>query len=170
MWKCTNCGSEIENDNLLSCWNCGYRKDGSPPEDQETLNQAQSVKVSPPSAGTRPPVEEMFASRRLEPASRHALSSGFVTALRIFGWIALCAGLFLSAFILFGGTISANPDAKEPSVLYTLVAAFTTAFQGTFIFVLCRVIADIADQVNVVRAELLSQRDYLESFKRERLR
>jgi hypothetical protein len=31
MWKCENCGAEVEN-NFNSCWNCGYGKDGVPPE------------------------------------------------------------------------------------------------------------------------------------------
>jgi hypothetical protein len=31
MWKCKNCSEQVEN-NFGSCWNCGYSRDGSPPE------------------------------------------------------------------------------------------------------------------------------------------
>lgn len=159
MWKCTNCGSEIENDNLLSCWNCGYGKDGSPPADQEAFKEAKSVNVSPQTARTRPPVEEMFTRRRAP------VSSTSVLALRIFGWVALVAGLFAGGFILVSG-VASRSEARESSDLYNLVVAFTTAFQGAFVFVLCRVIAEIADEVQVVRAELMSQRFDIENLKR----
>lgn len=41
MWICKHCSSEIEDDNFLNCWNCGYGKDGSPPEHLEAFEEAK---------------------------------------------------------------------------------------------------------------------------------
>lgn len=40
MWRCNQCGSEVEGD-FLTCWNCGYGQDGLPPENQEGFEAAK---------------------------------------------------------------------------------------------------------------------------------
>ena len=38
MWKCKNCGEEIE-DTFDACWNCGTGKDGTQPENTEIFDE-----------------------------------------------------------------------------------------------------------------------------------
>src|ERR1043166_9630683 len=40
MWRCNQCGSEVEG-NFLTCWNCGYGQDGLPSENQEGFEAAK---------------------------------------------------------------------------------------------------------------------------------
>lgn len=120
MWKCKNCGSEIENDYLLSCWNCGFGKDGSPPE-HEGLLEKPKRKTDAPRSST-----SIYYS-----SSRY--TSGYVSALNYFGWAFLIMGII-------GGLIA----------LSYIVAAVAIMIQGIFLFVLCNVVAEIAEGVRAI--------------------
>ena len=38
MWKCKNCGEEIE-DTFDACWNCGTNKDGTPTKNEDVFEE-----------------------------------------------------------------------------------------------------------------------------------
>ena len=147
MWTCKNCGTEVDNDKLVTCFNCGHGKDGSAATtvDQETLAEAKSVKTKPDSA----------SASRFRSAS---FVSANVSTLRIFGWIALGAGIVAALLIILN--IPERPlNNMEPSAApQYLAAAAGIAFQGIFAFVLCRVIAEIAEDVKLIRRETFYRR------------
>jgi hypothetical protein len=146
MWTCKNCGTEVDNDKLLTCFNCGHGKDGSTPVDQETLAEAKSINLTPgPAKASRFGRSSLFASTE-------------VSVLRIFGWIALIAGMVAALLII--ANIPERPlYSQEPSAAPQYFAAATgIAFQGIFAFVLCRVIAEIAEDVKLIRRETFRRR------------
>lgn len=140
MWTCKNCGTEVDNDKLLTCFNCGHGKDGAIGADQETLAEAKSIKATPGLA-------------RASRFGRSSLVSSHVSALRIFGWIALVAGIGAALLIIVN--IPERPlSSREPSAAPQYFAtAIGIMFQGVFAFVLCRVIAEIAEDVKLIRRE-----------------
>lgn len=145
MWTCQNCGTVVDNDKLLNCFNCGYGKDGSTPVDQATLDEAKSINLK-----TEPPRASRF--------SGSAIVGGEVSVLSIFGWIALVAGILGALLIILN--IPERPlYSREPSAApQYFAAAIALAFQGVFAFVLCRVIAEIAEDVKLIRRELRNRR------------
>jgi hypothetical protein len=145
MWTCKNCGTEVDNDKLVTCFNCGHGKDGSVAVDQETLAEAKSVNTKSDSAS---------ASR----FRRSSFVSGEVSTLRIFGWVALVAGMVAALLIILN--IPERPlYSNEPSATPQYIAAAVgVAFQGVFAFVLCRVIAEIAEDVKLIRRETFYRR------------
>src|ERR1700759_2373506 len=125
MWICKHCGSEVESDNLLACWNCGYDKDGTPPENREAFEEA---------------IRDTAAS---QPSEIVPTTSGYASALKIFGWLALISGI-TGGLIVFSNSLQYRPYYPEPDTRpYYFALAFAVAFQGVFTFVLCHVIAEI---------------------------
>jgi hypothetical protein len=41
MWICKHCSSKVDDDAFLNCWNCGYGKDGSPPDNEEEFEASK---------------------------------------------------------------------------------------------------------------------------------
>ena len=152
MWTCENCGTEVDNDKLITCFNCGHGKDGATPVDPETLAEAKAIKATPGLAG-KPPRQR---SERSSDASGYA--SSYASALRVCGWVALVAGII--GFLLVLRSIPERPlDGRAPSAApQYLAVALAVAFQGAFAFVLCRVIAEIAEDVKLIRQETFRRR------------
>lgn len=148
MWTCKNCGTEVDNDRLATCFNCGHGKDGTVAVDQETLAEAKGHNLKTDSAG---------ASR----FRRSSFVSGDVSTLRIFGWVALVAGFVAALFIILNipERLPSREYGREPSAApQYFAAAVGVAFQGVFAFVLCRVIAEIAEDVKLIRRETFYRR------------
>jgi hypothetical protein len=70
MWECQNCGSQIKSDHLLSCYNCGYGKDGTPPEDIQVFEEAKRVTPSPPQYSEGQFVPDQAAAKRRREGSQ----------------------------------------------------------------------------------------------------
>lgn len=145
MWVCKNCGTEIDNDKLLSCFNCGYGKEGTPPADEATLAEAKSIKANP------------RAPRTPSRSSGNLSTSGYVRALRLFGWVALIAGVVggLAALIT---SLSTHSDPKTGAGTYYFIIAIAVMFQGSFVFVMCHVVSEIAEDVLLIRSQIFNRR------------
>ena len=113
--------------------------------DQTKLDEAKSINLNS---------EPVRASR----FGSSTIVSGAVSTLRIFGWIALVAGILGALLIILN--IPERPlYSTEPSVApQYFAAAIGLAFQGAFAFVLCRVIAEIAEDGKLVRREMRNKR------------
>jgi len=128
MWKCGNCGTEVEN-RFNSCWNCGYGEDGAPPENREVFDGAKrDVQASMP------------------PQTFMSLKSGSATALRICGVIYL-VGSIIGALVVLGITSSSGSGAMTFYVMFSIAAL---VYQGIFVFVLANVTAEIAERVKAI--------------------
>jgi hypothetical protein len=130
MWKCRNCGADVEN-NFNACWNCGYGKDGIPPENGDLFEDARrAVQSSLPAPA---PME-----------------SGFSAALRICGLIYLIGSVIGGVVILAVGPSLASAEM----IFYKGFAVAATIFQGVFVFVLANVLAEIAERVKAIHQNL----------------
>ncbi len=132
MWKCKNCGADVEN-NFNACWNCGYDKDGIPPENRDLFEDARrDVQSSSPAPAPTP------------------MESGFSAALRICGLIYLIGSVIGGVVILAVGPYL---DSVE-MIFYKGFAVAATVFQGVFVFVLANVLAEIAERVKAIHQNL----------------
>jgi hypothetical protein len=141
MWKCINCGEE---NGLLNrkCFKCGTPK---------AQSLATSQVVEKPSSG-----QAEIATESPNDSLPTATSSGYITALKIFGWIALVAGI-VGALIIYSNAPEYPP--YHPNVdtrPYYMAAAVVALIQGIFFFVLCKVVAAIGETVIAIRNRLSS--------------
>ncbi|HEV2799815.1 MAG TPA: hypothetical protein VGW12_04925 [Pyrinomonadaceae bacterium] len=135
MWKCENCGAEVEN-NFNSCWNCGYGKDGIPPENRRSFEDARiDVQSSLPAPSPVP------------------MESGFSAALRICGLVYLVGSVIGGIVIL----VVAPPSGTIEMIFYKGFAVAATSFQGIFVFVLTHVLAEISERVKAIQHNLLNE-------------
>jgi hypothetical protein len=135
MWKCENCDAEVEN-NFNSCWNCVYGRDGIPPGNRRSFEDARrSAQSSLPASAPAP------------------TGSGFSTALRTCGLIYLVASVIGGIVIL----VVAPPVGSTEMIFYRGFAIAATVFQGVFVFVLANVLAEIAERVKAIHHNLLNE-------------
>jgi len=132
MWKCTNCGADVEN-NFNDCWNCGYGKDGIPPANEDLFEDVRRDVQS-----------------SLPPPAPAPMESGFSAALRICGLIYLIGSVIGGVIILAVGSSSGSVEM----IFYKGFAIAAMVFQGVFVFVLANVLAEIAERVKAIHQNL----------------
>ena len=151
MWKCVACGKDNQ-DNRDFCWNCATDKDGTPPKGPQAFESAEKGKAAQPSSPPQPPQPQSTQTRiwsaSLPSPAPETSASGFASALRVFGVIDLIIGV-IGGLIIYSNSPSYGP--------YYLVVALAVMFQGVFMFVLCNVIAEIAEDVRALRNKLSNQ-------------
>ncbi len=135
MWKCENCGAEVEN-NFNSCWNCGYGKDGVPPDNGRLFEDAR-----------------IDVQSSLPASSPVSMESGFSAALRICGLIYLVGSVISGIAIL----VVAPPSGTIEMIFYKGFAVAATVFQGVFVFVLTNVLAEVGERVKAIHYNLLKE-------------
>ena len=127
MWTCSNCGSDVRS-NIAACWNCGYAEDGSPPSDTGTFAAA---------------LEDARTSRNSAPG---AIDWSLMLVLRIYGVV------YSVASVVIGLIVVVNAMIDGLDLISALLAMCVVVFQAGFIFVLCFIIAQIADDTKAIRA------------------
>lgn len=105
MWKCKNCGEEIE-DNFEICWNCSSNKDGIKTEMNNEFEQ-----------------QKKLSKFQKDSDSEHPISG----SLKIIGTIMKILGLFVGIFILIklsqGGMFSEG-EITPTGVIVSLIVIF----------------------------------------------
>ncbi len=134
MWKCENCGSEVDSSHA-TCWKCGTGKDGSPPADK------------PKSEESRP--KTLVTQSSAEP-------SAFASALRLCGVINLVASL-IGGYIIWSNAPSSYYTFSGSSGYY-FGLAMAVVLQGIFFFVFFNVVAEIAETLKAILHKLSGER------------
>lgn len=62
-WTCTQCGENVGGE-LAACWNCGYGKDGSPPQDRPEFNFMKKTRSVPPVSSFDATSQSLSASHK----------------------------------------------------------------------------------------------------------
>jgi hypothetical protein len=139
MWKCINCSEE---NGLLNrkCFKCGTPK-------AQSLATSQVVEKQPSG-------QAEIAAEIPNDSLPTATSSGYITALKIFGWIALVSGI-LGALIIYSNAPKYPPYYPNVDTRpYYMAAAVAAFIQGIFFFVLCKVVAAVGETVIAIRNRL----------------
>jgi hypothetical protein len=106
MWKCENCGSEVDRTHE-TCWNCGTGKDGSPPADKPQSEESRA--------------KTLVAQSSAEP-------SAFASALRVCGVINLIASL-IGGYIISGVTHHLHTMHFREVLVITLVLQWLSCYK-----------------------------------------
>jgi hypothetical protein len=125
IWLCKNCDYNVNNE-YERCWNCGYSKDGNPPEDPKAFQEAK-------------------ITASLESNEKTSWNS----VLRVCGYVDLVAGL-ICALILLVGALNTKSELSS----YYVSLGVGLAFQGFFFCALFNVIAEMAENIQAIRKKL----------------
>ncbi|HEV7375064.1 MAG TPA: hypothetical protein VGN95_10130 [Pyrinomonadaceae bacterium] len=111
IWVCKNCDYNVNNE-YERCWNCGYSKDGNPPEDAKAFQEAK-------------------ITASLESQEKTSWSS----VLRVCGYVDFAAGLIFALILLVGAL-------NTKSELSSYYAGLGVGLAISRLFLLCLIQCD----------------------------
>jgi hypothetical protein len=153
MWKCKNCGKENQN-NRTHCWSCETPIDETTVKDDRPPSPITGTKKVAENRATydQLQISPILSSRRNEAAS----TDFFISALKIFAWVALIAGI-IGCIWLWSNAPDDIGILKGLRVQY-ITNAISLAIEGFVVWVLFNVVAAMAENIEMIRQKISRER------------